>query len=91
MEAALAEPKYFLFQKKLVPPHPTKTMGCPAHPPIAAGVRYKHLDGGGSPCWGCGLGVSNRTNFTYGWIPHDAGFGFLDLTPSILLLRQFWD
>jgi hypothetical protein len=27
----------------------------------------------------------------YGWIPHNAGFGFLDLTPSILLLRQFWD
>jgi hypothetical protein len=27
----------------------------------------------------------------YGWMPHNAGFGFLDLTPSILLLRQFWD
>jgi hypothetical protein len=27
----------------------------------------------------------------YSWIPHNAGFGFLDLTPSILLLRQFWD
>jgi hypothetical protein len=27
----------------------------------------------------------------YGWIPHNAGFGVLDLTPSILLLRQFWD
>jgi hypothetical protein len=25
----------------------------------------------------------------YGWMPHNAGFGFLDLTPSILLLRQF--
>jgi hypothetical protein len=29
--------------------------------------------------------------FLYGWMPHNAGFGFLDLTPSILLLRQFWD
>ena len=28
--------------------------------------------------------------FAYGWMPHNAGFGFLDLTPSILLLRQFW-
>jgi hypothetical protein len=28
---------------------------------------------------------------SYGWIPHNASFGFLDLTPSILLLRQFWD
>jgi hypothetical protein len=28
---------------------------------------------------------------TYGWVPHNASFGFLDLTPSILLLRQFWD
>jgi hypothetical protein len=27
----------------------------------------------------------------YGWMPHNASFGFLDLTPSILLLRQFWD
>jgi hypothetical protein len=27
----------------------------------------------------------------YRWIPHSASFGFLDLTPSILLLRQFWD
>jgi hypothetical protein len=27
----------------------------------------------------------------YGWIPHNASFGFMDLTPSILLLRQFWD
>jgi hypothetical protein len=27
----------------------------------------------------------------YRWIPHNASFGFLDLTPSILLLRQFWD
>jgi hypothetical protein len=27
----------------------------------------------------------------YGWMPHNAGFGFMDLTPSILLLRQFWD
>jgi hypothetical protein len=27
----------------------------------------------------------------YGGIPHNAGFDFLDLTPSILLLRQFWD
>jgi hypothetical protein len=28
---------------------------------------------------------------SYGWMPHNASFGFLDLTPSILLLRQFWD
>jgi hypothetical protein len=27
----------------------------------------------------------------YGWMPYNASFGFLDLTPSILLLRQFWD
>jgi hypothetical protein len=27
----------------------------------------------------------------YGWMQHNAGFDFLDLTPSILLLRQFWD
>jgi hypothetical protein len=29
--------------------------------------------------------------YTYSWMPHNAGFDFLDLTPSILLLRQFWD
>jgi hypothetical protein len=29
--------------------------------------------------------------FCYGWMPHNADFGVLDLTPSILLLRQFWD
>jgi hypothetical protein len=29
--------------------------------------------------------------YLYGWMPHNASFGFLDLTPSILLLRQFWD
>jgi hypothetical protein len=27
----------------------------------------------------------------HGWMPHNAGFGFLDPTPPILLLRQFWD
>ena len=27
----------------------------------------------------------------YGWMPHNAGFDFLDPTPSILLLRQLWD
>jgi hypothetical protein len=27
----------------------------------------------------------------YGWIPHNAGFGFLDLTPSILHYNWFWD
>jgi hypothetical protein len=35
-----------------------------------------------------GVGLSAGT---YGWMPHNAGFGFLDPTPSILLLRQFWD
>jgi hypothetical protein len=30
-------------------------------------------------------------SYIYGWMPHNAGFGVLDLTPSILLLRQFWD
>jgi hypothetical protein len=35
---------------------------------------------------GCGSAI-----ISYGWMPHNAGFGFLDLTPSILLLRQFWD
>jgi hypothetical protein len=33
--------------------------------------------------------LSNRGG--YGWMPHNASFVFLDLTPSILLLRQFWD
>jgi hypothetical protein len=28
---------------------------------------------------------------TYGWIPHNAGFGFLDLAPSILPSNWFWD
>jgi hypothetical protein len=27
----------------------------------------------------------------YGWIPHNAGFGFLDLAPSILHSNWFWD
>jgi hypothetical protein len=27
----------------------------------------------------------------YGWIPHNAGFGFLDLAPSILHSDWFWD
>jgi hypothetical protein len=31
------------------------------------------------------------SGISFGWIPHNANFGFLDLTPSILLLRQFWD
>jgi hypothetical protein len=32
-----------------------------------------------------------RLRTSCGWMPHNAGFGFLDLTPSILLLRQFCD
>jgi hypothetical protein len=28
---------------------------------------------------------------SYGWIPHNAGFGFLDLAPSILHSNWFWD
>jgi hypothetical protein len=35
--------------------------------------------------------LSLLAHFQYGWMPHNASFGFLDLTPSILLLRQFWD
>jgi hypothetical protein len=27
----------------------------------------------------------------YGWIPHNASFGFLDLAPSILHSNWFWD
>jgi hypothetical protein len=27
----------------------------------------------------------------YGWIPHNASFGFLDLTPSIVHSNWFWD
>jgi hypothetical protein len=27
----------------------------------------------------------------YGWIPHNAGFGFLDPAPSILHSNWFWD
>jgi hypothetical protein len=42
--------------------------------------RDKEIGGGGKE------GV-----LTYRWIAHNASFGFLDLTPSILLLRQFWD
>jgi hypothetical protein len=29
--------------------------------------------------------------YCYGWIPHNAGFGFLDLAPSILHSNWFWD
>jgi hypothetical protein len=28
---------------------------------------------------------------SYGWIPHNAGFGVLDLAPSILHSNWFWD
>jgi hypothetical protein len=35
--------------------------------------------------------MTRIASLDYGWMPHNAGFGFLDLTPSILLLRQFWD
>jgi hypothetical protein len=35
------------------------------------------------------LGLSPA--FFYGWIPHNAGFGFLDLAPSILHSNWFWD
>jgi hypothetical protein len=34
---------------------------------------------------------ATSADIDYGWMPHNASFGFLDLTPSILLLRQFWD
>jgi hypothetical protein len=27
----------------------------------------------------------------YGWMPHNASFGFLDLDPSILHSNWFWD
>jgi hypothetical protein len=36
-------------------------------------------------------GVYAEAPSDYGWMPHNAGFGFLDLTPLILFLRQFWD
>jgi hypothetical protein len=31
------------------------------------------------------------TTKCYGWIPHNASFGFLDLAPSILHSNWFWD
>jgi hypothetical protein len=42
---------------------------------------------GGSPCWGCGLGASNRTNFTYWLLVSDGRWGsnylvYLELTPT---------
>jgi hypothetical protein len=34
----------------------------------------------------------NKSGFgKYGWIPHNASFGFLDLAPSILHSNWFWD
>jgi hypothetical protein len=30
-------------------------------------------------------------SMAYGWIPHNASFGFLDLAPSILHSNWFWD
>jgi hypothetical protein len=41
--------------------------------------------------YGRGLCLCMSRASAYGWMPHNASFGFLDLTPSILLLRQFWD
>jgi hypothetical protein len=32
-----------------------------------------------------------KRKWSYGWMPHKASFDFLNPTPSILLLRQFWD
>jgi hypothetical protein len=43
-----------------------------------------------SPSW-VERNIVVPTTIRYGWMPHNAGFGFLDLTQSILLLRQFWD
>jgi hypothetical protein len=41
--------------------------------------------------WECPAARIDRSGCIDSWIPHNASFGFLDLTPSILLLRQFWD
>jgi hypothetical protein len=36
------------------------------------------------------IGIISTMNW-YGWIPHNASFGFLDLAPSILHSNWFWD
>jgi hypothetical protein len=38
----------------------------------------------------CSL-VCGFMTFAYGWMPHNASFGFLDLAPSILHSNWFWD
>jgi hypothetical protein len=37
------------------------------------------------------LMLSSHKTSAYGWMPHNAGFGFLDLAPSILHSNWFWD
>jgi hypothetical protein len=43
-----------------------------------------------SPTAGAGQTYVLAVN-PYGWIPHNASFGFLDLAPSILHSNWFWD
>jgi hypothetical protein len=60
---------------------------CPQRPPLAAPPRCPHpllLQNGAAA-------LAARLLCCYGLMPHNASFGFLDLTPSLLLLRQFWD
>jgi hypothetical protein len=33
----------------------------------------------------------NKKETRYGWMPHNASFGFLDLAPSIRHSNWFWD
>jgi hypothetical protein len=37
------------------------------------------------------LRLGSSGDYGYGWIPHNASFGFLDLAPSILHSNRFWD
>ena len=37
------------------------------------------------------MGTNGNGQCVYGWIPHNASFGFLDLAPSILHSNWFWD
>jgi hypothetical protein len=34
---------------------------------------------------------ATSADIDYGWMPHNASFGFLDLAPSILHSNWFWD
>jgi hypothetical protein len=39
----------------------------------------------------CSISTLILSSVIYGWIPHNASFGFLDLAPSILHSNWFWD